>query len=45
MFPNLTNLVEIVLGMVLMVDFVVCFEHYFEVHLMIEFEDSKFLSF
>jgi len=43
MFANLTKMVEIVLGMVLMVDFVVYFD-YFEVHLMIEFEDLEFLS-
>jgi hypothetical protein len=37
-------MVEIVLGMVLMVDLVVYFEHYVEVHLMIEFKELEFLS-
>ncbi len=44
MLANLAKVVEIVLAMVLMVDFVVYFEHYFEVHLMIEFEDLEFRS-
>jgi hypothetical protein len=42
MFVNLAKMVEIVLGMVLMVDFVLHFEHYFELHLMIEFENWNF---
>jgi uncharacterized membrane protein len=41
---NLAKMFEIVFGIVLLADFAMYFEHYFEVHLVIEFKGSKFQS-
>jgi hypothetical protein len=44
MLVDLAKMFEIVFGMVLLTDFAMYFEHYFEVDLMIEFEGLEFQS-
>jgi len=44
MLVDLAKMFEIVFGVVLLADLAMYFEHYFDVHLMIEFEGSKFQS-
>jgi len=44
MLVDLAKIFEIVFGVVLLVGLAMYFEHYFEVHLMIEFEGLEFQS-
>jgi pentose-5-phosphate-3-epimerase len=44
MLVDLAKMFEIMFGVVLLADLAMYFEHYFDVHLMIEFGGSKFQS-